>query len=122
MRRSTQQGRRPWVPASTRGTRMIIGTDDRKGSKWPLFAVLVVMCALLVVGASFVEKTTLASKVNDQESKASAVVRQTVAPIVGQASLARPLPEPIATKLRNQLRNGVLAAGVIVRVRIFAQN
>jgi hypothetical protein len=101
---------------------MIIGTDDRKGSRWPLFAVLMVMCGLLVVGASFVEKTTLASKVNDQESKASAVVRQTVAPIVGQASLARPLPEPIATKLRNQLRNGVLAAGVIVRVRIFAQN
>jgi hypothetical protein len=101
---------------------MIIGTDDRKGSKWPLFAVLMVMCGLLVAGASFVEKTALASKVNDQESKATAVVRQTIAPIVGQASLARPLPEPIAAKLRNQLRNGVLGAGVIVRVRIFAQN
>jgi hypothetical protein len=101
---------------------MIIGTDDRKGSKWPLFAVLVVACGLLIAGTSFMQKTALASKVDAQESKASAVVRQTIAPIVGGANLAEPLPEATATKLRNQLRNGVLAAGVIVRVRVFAQN
>ncbi|MDP9301662.1 MAG: hypothetical protein M3P43_12340, partial [Actinomycetota bacterium] len=110
------------MPASTRGARMIIGTDDRKGSKWPLFAVLVVVCALLVVGASFMQKTALTSKVDDQESKASALVRQTVAPVIEQASLAKPLPAGTATKLLNQLREGVLAGGVIVRVRIFAQN
>jgi len=101
---------------------MIIGTDDRKGSKWPLFAVLVVACGLLIAGTSFMQKTALASKVDAQESKASSVVRQTIAPIVGGANLTEPLPEATATKLRNQLRNGVLAAGVIVRVRVFAQN
>jgi len=39
---------------------MIIGTDDRKGSKWPLFAVLVVACGLLIAGTSFMQKATIA--------------------------------------------------------------
>ena len=101
---------------------MIIGTDDRKGIKWPLFAVLVVVCALLFAGASFMQQSALTSKVKSQESKASAIVRQTVAPAVQGVSLAKPLPAATAGKLRSQLRNGVLADGVIVRVRIFAQD
>ena len=83
---------------------MIIGTDDRKGSKWPLFAVLVVVCGLLVAGASFMQKTALTSKVDAQESKALAVVRQTIAPIVGEANLAKPLPEATATFVPRMIR------------------
>ena len=101
---------------------MIIGTDDRKGIKWPLFAALVVVCALLFAGASFMQQSALTSKVNGQESKASAIVRQTVSPAIQGESLAKPLPAATAGKLRSQLRNGVLAGGVIVRVRIFAQD
>jgi hypothetical protein len=101
---------------------MIIGTDDRKGIKWPLFAVLVVVCGALFAGASFMQQSALTSKVNSQETKASAIVRQTVAPAVKGASLAKPLPAATAGKLGSQLRNGVLAGGVIVRVRIFAQD
>ena len=100
---------------------MIIGTDDRRGIKWPLFAVLVVVCGLLFAGASFMQQSALTSKVNGQESKASAIVRQTVAPALQGVNLAKPLPAATAGKLRNQLRDGVLAGGVIVRVRIFAQ-
>jgi hypothetical protein len=101
---------------------MIIGTDDRKGIKWPLFAVLVVVCGLLFAGASFMQQSALTSKVKSQESKASAIVRQTVAPAVQGVSLAKPLPAATAGKLRSQLRSSVLAGGVIVRVRIFAQD
>jgi len=101
---------------------MIIGTDDRKGSRWPLFAVLAVVCGLLIGGASFLHQSALSSKVADQESSASALVRQTVAPTTEHADLSRPLPRATTTKLRNQLRKGVLDAGVIVRVRIFAQD
>src|SRR5438128_3118739 len=101
---------------------MIIGTDDRKGIKWPLFAVLVAVCGLLFAGASFMQQSALTSKVNGQESKASAIVRQTVAPAVQGVSLAKPLLAATAGKLRSQLRSGILAGGVIVRVRIFAQD
>jgi hypothetical protein len=101
---------------------MIIGTDDRKGIKWPLFAASVVVCGLLFAGASFMQQSALTSKVKSQESKASAIVRQTVAPAVQGVSLAKPLPAATAGKLRSQLRNGLLAGGVIVRVRIFAQD
>src|SRR6266487_581405 len=89
---------------STRGTRMIIGTDDRKGIKWPLFAVLVVVCGLLIGGASFMQRSALTSKVKSQESKASVVVRQIVAPAVAKANLTKPLPSGTAAKLRNQLQ------------------
>ena len=101
---------------------MIIGTDDRKGIKWPLFAVLVLVCGLLFAGASFMQQSALTSKVKGQESKASAIARQTVVPAVRGVSLTKPLPAATAGKLRSQLRNGVLAGGVIVRVRIFAQD
>ncbi|TMK36748.1 MAG: hypothetical protein E6G58_04290 [Actinobacteria bacterium] len=101
---------------------MIIGTDDRRGIKWPLFAVLVVMCGLFVAGASFMQRSALTSKVKSQESKASAIVRQIVAPALGGANLTKPLPSGTAVKLRNQLQKGPLAGGVIVRVRIFSQD
>src|SRR5439155_7072525 len=101
---------------------MIIGTDDRRGIKWPLFAVLVVMCGLFVAGASFMQRSALTSKVKSQESKASAIVRQIVAPAAATANLTKPLPSGTAAKLRNQLQNGPLAGDVIVRVRIFSQD
>ncbi len=101
---------------------MIIGTDDRKGIKWPLFAVLVVVCGLLIAGASFMQRSALTSKVKSQESKASAIVRQIVAPAAATANLTKPLPRGTAAKLRNQLQNGPLAGDVIVRVRIFSQD
>ena len=103
---------------------MIIGTDDRKGPKWPLFA------AALVGGVRSPHRRGVvhAEDRPDVEGQgpgeqASAVVRQTdrADRRQGLTSRNRCRRRP-ATKLRNQLRNGVLAAGVIVRVRVFAQN
>src|SRR5436309_198311 len=90
---------------------MIIGTDDRKGIKWPLFAVLVLVCGLLFAGASFMQQSALTSKVKGQESKASAIARQTVVPAVRGVSLTKPLPAATAGKLRSHLRNGVPTPG-----------
>src|SRR2546427_5207239 len=101
---------------------MIIGTDDRKGIKWPLFAVLVVVCGALFAGASFMQQSALTSKVNSQETKASAIVRQTVAPAVQGASLANPLPAATAGKPPGPLPDGGLPGGVIVRRRVFRQD
>jgi hypothetical protein len=101
---------------------MIIRIDDRRGSRWPVPLVLAAVCVLAIIGAGFLHQRSLDRKVAAQEAKANALVRQTIAPSTRGVDLTKPLPHAVATRLTHDLVKGPLAADVILRVRIFAQD
>jgi hypothetical protein len=101
---------------------MIIAIDDRRGSKWPLFIGLAVLSALAILGAGSMQQRALDAKIASQELKAAALARQAVAPATKGLTLTKPFGHAVAARLDRSLEKGVLAAGVVLRVRIFAQD
>jgi hypothetical protein len=101
---------------------MIISIDDRRGSRWPVPLVLAAVCVLAFFGAGFLQQRALDGKIDDQEAKASALVRQTVAPATKDVGLTKPVPPAVAARLERDLRKGALSGDSVVRVRIYGQD
>jgi colicin import membrane protein len=101
---------------------MIISIDDRRGSRWPVPLVLAAVCGLAFFGAGFLQQRALKGKIDDQEAKASALVRQTVVPATKDVGLTKPMSPAVAARLEHDLRKGALAGDSVVRVRIYGQD
>jgi len=101
---------------------MIIGINERKGSRWPTFIVLAVLCGLLIVGAGLMQQRTLAAKIDEQGPKAVALTRQVIVPATEGVNLTKPFPHAVVVRLDRALDKSVVAGGTVLRVRVFAQD
>ena len=104
------------------GAGMIGGTMVRRGSRWPLFGVVALVCALGVGGAWFLQQRALSTAIAAQEGKVTTFVKQTMAPAVAGLDLQKPLGANAQQRVQHQLDKGVLAAGSVVRVRLFSES
>jgi len=115
-----------------RGVGLVWGTYDGgvtrvaknarvRGSKWPLFAVLMLLCAGGVFGAWTMQRRALQTSIDEKVSRVGGIAVNTVSPSLVGVDLTKPLPGATADALTARLNKAVIS-GASVRARIFAKD
>lgn len=92
-----------------------------RGGKWPLFTVLMLLCAGGVFGAWTMQRGALQTSIDEQVGRAGGIAVNTVSPDLVGVDLTKPLPGATADDLTARLNKAVIS-GTSVRARIFAKD